>query len=103
MIPRDLWNAFADNPGGFNMYKCRIGIDFKDCIKPAPGHITEKQEDMIRQYEDFITKQSEAIIACDQRLKKVDDKGVFQADDEIGWMFKEILKIQEALNEFTIK
>ena len=63
----------------------------------------EKQEDMIRQYEDFITKQSEAIIACDQRLKKVDDKGVFQADDEIGWMFKEILKIQEALNEFTIK
>ena len=63
----------------------------------------EKQEDMIRQYEDFITKQSEAIIACDQRLKKVDDKGVFQADDEIGWMFKEILKIQEALNEFTLK
>ena len=53
--------------------------------------------------EDFISKQSEAIIACDQRLKKVDDKGVFQADDEIGWMFKEILKIQEALNEFTIK
>ncbi len=47
MIPRDLWNAFADNPGGFNMYKCRIGIDFKDCIKPAPGHITEKQEDML--------------------------------------------------------
>ena len=53
--------------------------------------------------EDFIIKQSEAITACDQRLKKVDDKGVFQADDEIGWMFKEILKIQEALNEFTIK
>ena len=41
--------------------------------------------------------------SCDQRLKKVDDKGVFQSDDEIGWMFKEILKIQEALNEFTLK
>ena len=63
----------------------------------------EKQEDLIKQYEDFIIKQSEAITACDQRLKKVDDKGVFQADDEIGLMFKEILKIQEALNEFTIK
>ena len=63
----------------------------------------EKQEDLIKQYEDFIIKQSEAITACDQRLKKVDDKGVFQADDEIGWMFKEILKIQEALNEFTLK
>ena len=63
----------------------------------------EKQEDIIKEYEDFISKQSEAINACDQRLKKVDDKGVFQSDDEIGWMFKEILKIQEALNEFTLK
>jgi hypothetical protein len=63
----------------------------------------ENQEDIIKEYEDFIIKQSEAINACDQRLKKVDDKGVFQSDDEIGWMFKEILKIQEALNEFTLK
>ena len=53
--------------------------------------------------EDFISKQSEAIQACDQRLKQVDDKGIFKSDDEIGWMFKEILKIQEALNEFTLK
>jgi hypothetical protein len=63
----------------------------------------EKQEDLIKEYEDFIIKQSEAINACDQRLKKVDEKGIFQSDDEIGWMFKEILKIQEALNEFTLK
>ena len=63
----------------------------------------EKQEDLINQYEDFIVKQSEAIKACDSRLKQVDDKGVFKSDDEIGWMFKEILKIQEALNEFTLK
>ena len=63
----------------------------------------ENQEDIIKEYEDFIIKQSEAIIACDVRLKKVDDKGVFQSDDEIGWMFKEIIKIQEALNEFTLK
>jgi len=53
--------------------------------------------------EDFISKQSEAINACDQRLKDVDNKGIFQADDEIGWMFGEIKKIQEALNEFTLK
>ena len=63
----------------------------------------EKLEDIQTEYENFITKQSEAIIACDQRLKKVDEKGIFQSDDEIGWMFKEILKIQEALNEFTLK
>ena len=53
--------------------------------------------------EDFITKQSEAIQACDQRLKEIDDKGIFYADDQIGWFFKELQKIQEALNEFTLK
>ena len=53
--------------------------------------------------EDFIAKQSDAIQACDQRLKEVDNKGIFYADDEIGWFFKEVQKIQEALNEFTLK
>ena len=53
--------------------------------------------------EDFIAKQSEAIQACDLRLKHVDDKGIFYSDDEIGWFFKEVKKIQEALNEFTLK
>ena len=53
--------------------------------------------------EDFITKQSEAIQGCDQRLKEIDDKGIFYADDQIGWFFKEVQKIQEALNEFTLK
>ena len=53
--------------------------------------------------EDFITKQSEAINACDQRLKQLDDKNVFYADDQIGFFFKEVQKIQEALNEFTLK
>tara|TARA_A100001515_G_C4474499_1_gene177992 strand:+ start:54 stop:302 length:249 start_codon:yes stop_codon:yes gene_type:complete len=53
--------------------------------------------------EDFITKQSEAINACDQRLKQIDNKGIFYADDEIGWFFKEVQKIQDALNEFTLK
>ena len=54
-------------------------------------------------FEDFIAKQSEAIQNCDQRLKQIDSKGIFYADDEIGWFFKEIKKIQEALNEFTLK
>jgi hypothetical protein len=63
----------------------------------------EAQEDIIESYEDFITKQSEAINACDQRLKEIDDKGIFYSDDQIGFFFKEVQKIQEALNEFTLK
>jgi len=53
--------------------------------------------------EDFIAKQSEAIDSCDRRLKTVDDKGFFVADDEIGWFFTEVKKIQEALNEFRLR
>jgi len=63
----------------------------------------EKLEDIQVEYENFITKQSEAIQACDKRLKEIDDKGIFYSDDEIGFFFKEVQKIQEALNEFTIK
>ena len=64
---------------------------------------TEQLDSILNNYEDFISKQSEAIEACDAKLKKVDDKGIFRSDDEIGWMFDEIKKVQEALNEFTLK
>jgi len=53
--------------------------------------------------EDFIAKQSEAIDYCDRRLQTIDDKGSFVADDEIGWFFKEVKKVQEALNEFRLR
>jgi len=53
--------------------------------------------------EDFIAKQSEAIDYCDRRLKTIDDKGSFIADDEIGWFFEAVKEIQEALNEFRLR
>ena len=53
--------------------------------------------------EDFIAKQSEAINQCGERLTQIDNKNIFYADDEIGWFFQEVKKIQEALNEFTLK
>ena len=65
----------------------------------AIRNLIKKNEAM----EDFINKQSDAIAACDARLKQIDQKGVFYADDEIGWFFGEVKKIQEALNEFRMK
>ena len=65
----------------------------------AIRNLIKKNEAM----EDFINKQSDAIAACDARLKQIDQKGVFYADDEIGWFFEEVKKIQEALNEFRMK
>ena len=37
--------------------------------------------------EDFISKQSEAINACDTRLKQLDEKNIFYADDQMGFFF----------------
>ena len=65
----------------------------------AIRNLIKKNEAM----EDFINKQSDAIAACDTRLKQIDHKGVFYADDEIGWFFEEVKKIQEALNEFRMR
>ena len=63
----------------------------------------ERLEDIRTEYEDFIAKQSEAIQACNERLNQIDDREIFRSDDEVGWFFRELQKIQEALNEFTIK
>ena len=52
---------------------------------------------------DFIAKQSDAINACDLKLKEIDAKGMFEADDSIGWFFKAVKDIQASLNEFTLK
>ena len=65
----------------------------------AIRNVIKKNEEL----EDFITKQSEAIDQCDRRLKEIDKRNIFYADDEIGWFFQELKKIQEALNEFTLK
>ena len=45
--------------------------------------------------EDFIAKQSDAVNECDKRLQDIDDKGIFYADDQIGWFFNEIKKYKK--------
>ena len=51
---------------------------------------------------DFISKQSDAINECNRRLDQIDTRGTFRSDDEVGWFFQELKKIQDALNEFTL-
>jgi len=53
--------------------------------------------------EDFIAKQSDAIDYSAKRLKTIDEKGSFIADDEVGWFFQNVKDIQEALNEFRLR
>ncbi|MAO19824.1 MAG: hypothetical protein CMJ25_03645 [Phycisphaerae bacterium] len=63
----------------------------------------EKQEDILVEYMKYLNKLTTAIEESDKRLQVIDEKGLFKSDDEIGWFFKEIQKLQMILNEFRIK
>ena len=63
----------------------------------------EKQEDILVSYMGYLSKIDVAIQESDKKIKEIDERGSFKSDDEIGWFFTEIKKIQMILNEFTIK
>jgi hypothetical protein len=62
----------------------------------------EKQEDVLAAYLLYMDNLSKIIEVSDERLKKIDSKGTFQSDDEIGWFFEQIKVIQERLNNFKL-
>jgi hypothetical protein len=63
----------------------------------------EKAEDIILSQNEFISKIKETINYTNQRLTQIDYKGSFEADDEIGFFFKEVKQLQDKLNEFNNK
>ena len=63
----------------------------------------ERQEDILSSYMVYLNKISEIIEMSDNKLKEVDARGHFQADDEVGFFFQSVKQIQEVLNNFKIK
>ena len=63
----------------------------------------EKQEDILLGYLKYLDNISRVIEVSDEKIKKIDIKGSFEGDDEIGFFFKNIKQIQEILNDFNIK
>lgn len=62
----------------------------------------EKQEDILASYLIYMDQLSKIIEHSDERLKKIDAKGTFKSDDEVGWFFEQIKVIQERLNNFKL-
>ena len=62
----------------------------------------EKAEDIIDSYQEYINNVTEQIKFSEKRLNEIDENGMFKSDDEIGWFFNEIKKIQEYLSRFKI-
>jgi hypothetical protein len=60
----------------------------------------EKAEDIIISQSDFIDKFSQQLDSSEKRLSKIDEKGTFSSDDEIGWFFNEVKQLQNDLSRF---
>ncbi len=63
----------------------------------------EKCEDIIESYENYMINLSNTIEFSDRKLKEIDSKGTFEGDDEVGFFFKQLLYLQEQLNNFKVK
>jgi hypothetical protein len=62
----------------------------------------EKQEDIMVEYMEYLSKLDMTIEESDKRLQKIDERGLFKSDDEIGWFFDQIKSLQSILNEFRV-
>ena len=63
----------------------------------------EKQEDILTGYMVYLNKVSKVIDESDKKLKEIDHRGSFKADDEIGFFFESVKSIQTILNSFNVK
>jgi len=62
----------------------------------------ERAEDIIIQYNEYIGEFNKQLSFTSDRLKKIDAKGTFESDDEIGWFFSNIKNLQEGMDKFRI-
>ena len=53
----------------------------------------------INNYENIILKVNETIEFINRQLKIIDDKGHFEADDEVGFFFEEMKQLGQELEQ----
>jgi hypothetical protein len=62
----------------------------------------EKQEDILAGYITYLDQLSRIIEISDEKLKKIDERGIFKSDDEIGFMYEQIKELQRILSNFRV-
>ena len=62
----------------------------------------EKQEDILAEYITYLDQLSRIIEISDEKLKKIDERGIFKNDDEIGFMYQQIKQLQRIQSNFRI-
>jgi len=62
----------------------------------------EKYEDITQDQVRYLQSISDTIGESRQHLQNLDDKGVFQSDDEVGEFFNQMKEVQEQLNNYML-
>ena len=62
----------------------------------------EKYEDVIQDQTKYLQNISDAIREGDRHLRTLDEKGVFQSDDEVGEFFQQMKYVQDELNRYML-
>jgi len=63
------------------------------------GYIIYNCQNKIDIYEQWIVEFKDDVNDVYQELKVVDDKNIFEKDDDVGVIFSELYKIMEKLNQ----
>ena len=58
----------------------------------------EQSEEYVENLETWVKEFSKTITAMNQEINKIDKRGSFSSDDEVGYFFKELKKIISKLN-----
>ena len=62
----------------------------------------ERQEDILAGYMKYLDQFSKIIEFSDEKLKKIDERGIFKNDDDVGFIFQQIKELQKTLSNFRI-
>ena len=62
----------------------------------------EKYEDITQDQTKYLQNISDAIRKGDQHLQNLDERGVFQSDDEVGEFFNQMEEVQSELNRYML-
>lgn len=53
--------------------------------------------------EDYISDLSLTLNYISKKLKEIDNSGMFESDDEIGWFFEETKKLGDQLDQYRLR
>jgi len=62
----------------------------------------EKYEDVVQDQVQYLQNVSDTVRESKQHLQTLDEKGVFQSDDEVGEFFNQMKEVQNELDRYML-